>query len=89
MLNGTKEDVETLKSRMEERRLRARLGKVTVPCVSLSCRSLQVPPASPLPQRPLQSPLCAAGGRLGFAEAEALLTAWGPGCWGESVPARP
>ncbi|XP_036101757.1 replication termination factor 2 isoform X1 [Molossus molossus] len=29
VLNGTKEDVETLKGRMEERRLRARLGKKT------------------------------------------------------------
>lgn len=28
VLNGTKEDVEMLKSRMEERRLKARLGKV-------------------------------------------------------------
>lgn len=31
LLNGTKEDVETLKSRMEERRLRTKLGKVTGP----------------------------------------------------------
>lgn len=31
MLNGTKEDVQVLKSRMEERRLRAKLGKVTGP----------------------------------------------------------
>ena len=29
MLNGTKEDVQALKGRMEERRLRARLEKVT------------------------------------------------------------
>ena len=28
MLNGTKEDVETLERRMEARRLRAKLGKV-------------------------------------------------------------
>lgn len=31
VLNGTKEDVQVLKSRMEERRLRAKLGKVTGP----------------------------------------------------------
>lgn len=31
VLNGTKEDVETLKGRMEERRLRAKLGKVAEP----------------------------------------------------------
>lgn len=31
VLNGTKEDVETLKGRMEERRLRAKLEKVTEP----------------------------------------------------------
>lgn len=31
VLNGTKEDVEVLKSRMEERRLRAKLGKVPRP----------------------------------------------------------
>lgn len=39
VLNGTKEDVDTLRSRMEERRLRARLGKVRVLCSS---------PAAPL-----------------------------------------
>lgn len=31
MLNGSKEDVEVLKSRMEERRLRAKLEKVPRP----------------------------------------------------------
>lgn len=31
VLNGTKEDVETLKKRMEERRLRAKLEKVNAP----------------------------------------------------------
>lgn len=48
MLNGTKEDVEVLKSRMEERRLRARLGKVTGSC-------------APLPSPPLLSPEALAG----------------------------
>ncbi|KAF3817425.1 hypothetical protein GH733_012716 [Mirounga leonina] len=45
VLNGTKEDVEALKRRMEERRLRAKLGKVTEPW-GPPPPSLQVLPAA-------------------------------------------
>lgn len=49
MLNGTKEDVEMLKTRMEERRLRAKLEKVmrVRVCPSARCKlpwPQQVPP---------------------------------------------
>ena len=41
VLNGTKEDVAMLQTRMEERRLRAKLGKVPEPWgLSLTCSSL-------------------------------------------------
>lgn len=40
VLNGTKEDADTLRSRMEERRLRARVGKVRVSYPSLLLLSL-------------------------------------------------
>lgn len=73
MLNGAKQDVEELKSRMEERRLRARLGKVAAALGG----SPQV-----LPSRPAV-PVAAFTAWRGLGSREIPVWAWVPGDGGQ------
>lgn len=83
VLNGTKEDVETLKSRMEERRLRTKLGKVTgpwgPPLPSLESSGAAGPVANPRTAR--------LGAAFGRAVIEALFTT-SKGLGSRRVPVR-
>ena len=94
VLNGTKEDVEVLKSRMEERRLRAKLGKVPHPGLFPQPLSLGKSRSCPAmaPARSLLQPhnytaggalrvCCDGGGFYDLEEPWALgrfLAAWAP-----------